>query len=168
MENELLSQLIKTALTHFDEQNTTYSPEFIVAGNYKDTIPNGKISEGKPVFRLGANYQLSQATFLRASWGQGYRYPTIAEQFIFTNAGGLNIFPNPSLKSETGWSSEIGVKQGFKIGEWNGYVDIAAFWSEYQGMMEFQSVQLGFFAFQSLNIGDTRIIGKGHPSPAHQ
>jgi outer membrane cobalamin receptor len=141
------------------EQNTTYSPEFIVAGNYKDTIPNGKISEGKPVFRLGANYQLSQATFLRASWGQGYRYPTIAEQFIFTNAGGLNIFPNPSLKSETGWSSEIGVKQGFKIGEWNGYVDIAAFWSEYQGMMEFQSVQLGFFAFQSLNIGDTRIIG---------
>ena len=24
MENELLSQLIKTALTHFDEQNTTY------------------------------------------------------------------------------------------------------------------------------------------------
>lgn len=141
------------------EQNTTKSPEEIIAGNFRDTIPNGKISEGKPVFRIGANYQLGEKTYLRASWGQGYRYPTIAEQFIFTNAGGLNIFPNPSLKSETGWSSEIGVKQGFKISNWNGYVDVSAFWSEYQGMMEFQSVPLGFFAFQSLNIGDTRIIG---------
>ena len=141
------------------EQNVTYSPEIIIANNFMDTIPNGKISEGKPVFRIGANYQLGEATYLRASWGQGYRYPTIAEQFIFTNAGGLNIFPNPSLKSETGWSSEVGIKQGFKIGDWGGYVDVAAFWSEYQDMMEFQTVSLGFLAFQSLNIGDTRILG---------
>ncbi len=141
------------------EQNITKSPEVVIAGNFTDTIPDGRISEGKPVFRIGANYQLGEATFLRGSWGQGYRYPTIAEQFIFTNAGGLNIFPNPSLKSETGWSSEIGIKQGFKISNFNGYFDVAAFWSEYQDMMEFQSAPLGFFAFQSKNVGDTRIIG---------
>src|SRR5699024_6097443 len=33
----------------------------------------------KPIFRAGGNLKLTQATFLRASYGQGYRYPTITE-----------------------------------------------------------------------------------------
>lgn len=143
------------------EQNKTISPEFINSGPIQDTIPNGEIIEGKPVFRVGANYKVNEGTFLRASWGQGYRYPTIAEQFIFTNAGGLQVIPNPSLESETGWSAEIGIKQGFKISDWNGFIDIAGFWSEYQDMMEFQIAPFGGgeINFQSQNIGDTRILG---------
>ena len=144
------------------EQNITNSPEFINSGVIVDTIPNGKISEGKPVFRIGANYQLGQATYLRGSWGQGYRYPTIAEQFIFTSAGGLDILPNPSLESETGWSAELGIKQGFAIDGWNGFIDVAGFWSEYLNMMEFQvhSLSPSFTPrFQSKNIGDTKILG---------
>jgi outer membrane receptor protein involved in Fe transport len=144
------------------EQNITNSPEFINSGVIVDTIPNGKISEGKPVFRIGANYQLGKATYLRSSWGQGYRYPTIAEQFIFTSAGGLDILPNPSLESETGWSAELGIKQGFSIGGWNGFIDVAGFWSEYLNMMEFQvhSLSPSFTPrFQSKNIGDTKILG---------
>ncbi len=148
------------------EQNITNSPEFVTytppgqsTPLFTDTIPNGKISEGKPVFRLGANYQLGVATYLRASWGQGYRYPTIAEQFIATDAGGINVIPNPSLESETGWSTEIGIKQGFKLGGLNGFFDVAAFWSEYQNMMEFQVAPVGGIRFQSQNIGDTRIRG---------
>lgn len=144
------------------EQNITNSPVFISSGGINDTIPNGKISEGKPVFRVGANYQLGKATYLRSSWGQGYRYPTIAEQFIFTSAGGLDVIPNPSLESETGWSAELGIKQGFAIDGWNGFVDIVGFWSEYQNMMEFQvhSLSTGFTPrFQSMNIGDTKILG---------
>ena len=144
------------------EQNITNSPEFINSGVIVDTIPNGKISEGKPVFRIGANYQLGQATYLRGSWGQGYRYPTIAEQFIFTSAGGLDVLPNPSLESETGWSAELGIKQGFAIDGWNGFIDVAGFWSEYLNMMEFQvhSLSPSFTPrFQSKNIGDTKILG---------
>lgn len=148
------------------EQNITYSPELVsytppgmTNPLFTDTIPDGKISEGKPVFRLGANYQLGLATYLRASWGQGYRYPTIAEQFIATDAGGINVIPNPSLESETGWSSEIGIKQGFKMGGLNGFLDVAAFWSEYQNMMEFQVAPVGGIRFQSQNIGDTKIRG---------
>jgi len=148
------------------EQNVTNSPEFVTytppgssTALFTDTIPDGKISEGKPVFRLGANYQLGIATYLRASWGQGYRYPTIAEQFIATDAGGINIIPNPSLESETGWSTEIGIKQGFKVGNFNGFFDVAAFWSEYQNMMEFQVAPIGGIRFQSQNIGDTKITG---------
>ncbi|MEM6965449.1 MAG: TonB-dependent receptor [Bacteroidota bacterium] len=142
------------------EQNRTLSPEIIASGPIQDTIPNGEIVEGKPVFRVGANYELNEGTFLRASWGQGYRYPTIAEQFIYTIAAGLQIVPNPGLESETGWSTEIGIKQGFKISDWNGFIDVAGFWSEYQNMMEFQvAPSFGLGSFQSQNIGDTRIRG---------
>ncbi|MFZ1497933.1 MAG: TonB-dependent receptor, partial [Saprospiraceae bacterium] len=127
-----------------------------------DTIPNGTTKEGKPVMRIGANYQLSQATYLRASWGQGYRFPTIAEKFITTNFGVASVVPNAKLFSETGWSAEFGVKQGFKIREWQGFADAAFFWSEYNNMMEFNFLLLPpprLVGFQSQNIGNTKITG---------
>lgn len=124
-----------------------------------DTLPNGKKQEARPVFRAGANYQLGKATFLRASWGQGYRYPTIAEQFISTNLGGVPISPNAQLQSETGWSAELGLKQGFKINKYNGFIDLAGFRSEYQNMMEFNFVDLTTTGFQSINVGNTFING---------
>ncbi len=145
------------------EQNKIFSPEVIrLADNTFDTIPNGRSSESKPVFRVGANYQLGKATYLRASWGQAYRYPTIAEKFITTKFSSFaGVGPNPDLISETGWSTEIGIKQGMKIGSWYGYVDVAAFWQEYQQMMEFvfSSFSLNGAIFQSKNQGDTRIRG---------
>ncbi len=136
------------------ERNTINGPE-IVNG---DPIPEGKSTEGKPVFRFGLNYQVAKATFIRTSWGQGYRFPTIAEKYIHTKAGGINIIPNPFLQSETGWTTEIGIKQGFKINKWVGYVDIAGFWSQYFNMMEF-AVSPELDGFQSQNIGDTDIKG---------
>ena len=51
----------------------------------------------------------------------------MAELFISTNQSGLEIYPNPELKPESGWSSEIGIKQGVKTGKWMGYIDVAAF-----------------------------------------
>ena len=44
-----------------------------------DTIPGGKVSESQLISRFGLNYSLTEGTFLRASWGQGYRFPTIVE-----------------------------------------------------------------------------------------
>jgi outer membrane receptor protein involved in Fe transport len=90
-----------------------------------------------PVFRAGTTYQLLEETYIRASGGQGYRFPTIAEKFVFTSVGSLNIFPNPQLEPERGWNAEVGVKQGVKLGNWAGYLDVAAFWTEYRNMMEF-------------------------------
>jgi iron complex outermembrane receptor protein len=135
------------------ERNTINGPE-IVNG---DTIPSGQTTiEGEPVFRFGLNYQLGKLTFLRASWGQGYRFPTIAEKFIKTTAGGVKIVPNPYLESETGWTAEIAIKQGFNIKTWEAYFDVAVFWSQYVKMMEFTASRAGF---QSQNIGDTDIKG---------
>lgn len=129
-----------------------------------DTLAAGTQEESAPVFRLGLNYQLGDVTFVRASWGQGYRYPTIAERFILTDVGGFRVEPNPSLQSETGWSSEIGIKQGFKVSNFQGYVDVTAFWYRYADMIEFNIVQSELsgglpVAFKGTNIGDTDTKG---------
>ncbi len=90
----------------------------------------------KPIFRTGLNYQLAQASFLRASFGQGYRYPSITEKYIETNIGGFPVFANPNLNPESSWNAEIGMKQGFKINNFTGFLDVAAFWQEYQNTIE--------------------------------
>ncbi len=131
------------------------------------------VSEGRPVFRAGLNYQLSKGTFLRASYGQGYRFPTVLEKFIATSTGGITVIPNPDLKSELGWSAEFGVKQGFQLGKWKGFIDLAGFWSEYEDMMEFQaSKDYPGIAYQVQNIGstvingfDVSIMGQGNIGP---
>lgn len=94
-------------------------------------------SEGRPVFRTGLNYKLFEHTNLRASYGQGFRYPTITEKYIHTSAGQINVFPNDTLSPERGWSAELGLRQGFQVSNWRGFVDIAGFWTEYYDMIEF-------------------------------
>ncbi len=136
------------------EKNTVKGPRIVNGIKTKDA----STSEAKPVLRMGANYRLAPYTFFRASWGQGYRFPTIAEKYINTTFGGTLISPNLSLNSETGWSAEIGVKQGFKIHGFQGLLDVAAYRSEYFNMMEFVFTGL-IDGFQSQNIGDTRIQG---------
>lgn len=135
------------------ENNVLKNPGFEYE---RGIIEPSEEEESKPVLRLGLNYKASDFTFVRASWGQGYRYPTIAEKYIFTDVGGFFVVPSPDLQSETGWSTELGIKQGFRVGELEGYFDIAAFLMKYQDMMEFNLVGGGF---ASTNIGDTEIKG---------
>lgn len=125
-----------------------------------------------PLFRVGINYQAAEATYIRASFGQGFRYPTIAERYISTSVGPLTIASNPKLNPEKGLSAELGLKQGFKLGAgWKGYADVSGFFNQYSDMMEFTFGQFGSqanwnninqdfgFGFSSQNIGKTRIMG---------
>jgi outer membrane receptor protein involved in Fe transport len=92
-----------------------------------------------PIVRFGAHYEVAKASHLRASFGQGIRYPAVAERYTSTSVGALNVFMNPNLRPETGWAAEIGFKQGVKIGDkWKGYMDVAGFINQYNDMMEFQ------------------------------
>ncbi|MDB4584586.1 TonB-dependent receptor [Draconibacterium sp.] len=128
-----------------------------------------KDEESGFVTRAGLNYRAAKATFVRTSFGQGYRFPSIAEKYTTTSLGSLNIFPNPDLKSETGWSSELGVRQGITAKNWTGFIDAALFWTEYNNMIEFifgiykpDSVvvpTLDHVGFKSLNVGKARITG---------
>lgn len=133
----------------------------------KDSTTLLKNSAVKPVARIGINYQAMKATFLRASYGEGYRFPTIAEKYVKTNAGAIYIYPNDSLRPETGWNTEIGIRQGFKVAGFAGYVDVSGFWTEYHNMMEFtfgtwdtsETAPFGGLGFKSKNVNDAVIRG---------
>ncbi|MFT6500932.1 MAG: iron complex outermembrane receptor protein [Crocinitomicaceae bacterium] len=126
---------------------------------------NDSITALKPIFRAGSSLKIYQETYLRASYGQGFRFPTITERYIRTGIGNFGVFPNPDLKPESSWNAEIGVKQGIKIGGVYGYLDLAGFWQEYQNTIEYMfgfwgdpSVP-GFAGFKFLNTGESRVLG---------
>jgi len=138
------------------ERNTISGPKIIQGIDIRDKYK----PEGEPVFRLGLNYKLFSHTNFRASWGQGFRYPTIAEKFTNTFSGALLIFPNPDLQSERGQTIELGIRQGFKFSNFKGFADFSVFQSKYYDMIEFhiKSKNKKIF-FIADNIGDTDIKG---------
>lgn len=102
-------------------------------------IRNGDTSNipVQPVIRAGLNYELTKSTFLRCSFGQGYRFPSVTEKYVTTSVGSLNFYSNPALKPEYGWSFEAAAKQVLKIGKWKGFFDVAYFYTRYKNMTEF-------------------------------
>ena len=119
----------------------------------------------RPVFRIGANTRLWKEGYLRASFGEGFRFPSIAERYIFTTVGGLPIVPNPDVNPERSYAAEVGLMQGIKIGKFMGYLDIAGFYQYYINFVEFTAGNFAPpgaalpLAFKSLNTGDARVYG---------
>lgn len=149
-----MGEKLTTSLGLRYEYNDQKSPK-VVDGI---TINDGDLTDGALIARAGINYTLAEFTNIRSSWGQGYRYPTITERFIRTSFGGFQIFPNPILQPENGFSTELAVKQGLKFGSVQGFLDVSGFWQEYSDMIEFSflSNPLGF---KPINVGNTRITG---------
>lgn len=133
---------------------------------YEHFNVNG-MKSAKPVFRAGVNYHAGQATYLRGSFGQGFRFPTIAELYIRTGLGTLQVYPNETLLPETSWSAELGVKQGIQAGGVKGFLDLALFEQRYDQFIEFTFGQwgnpltapLGGLGFSSKNTGQSRVTG---------
>ncbi len=127
---------------------------------------NGEESDLQPIFRAGLNLKVMKETYVRLSYGQGYRFPTIAERYIRTTVGTFGVFENPELKPERSWNAEVGVKQGFKFFNYFGYFDIAFFQQEYRNTVEYlfgfwdsTFSTLGGAGFKFLNTGHSRIMG---------
>ena len=130
-------------------------------------------TEAAPIFRAGANYKIVEGTNVRASFGQAFRSPSVAERFTQTAAGGLLIEPNPDIQVEKGWSAEIGIRQGLKfVNAANkkkyvtGFVDVAGFMMDFNNMIEFgvKPPEVATFpppppVFQARNVADARITG---------
>jgi len=136
----------------------------VTAGaRWESNSMTGDDPEARPVFRFGINHELiDSSTYLRFSFGQGYRFPTVAERYILTDLSLLTIVGNPDLKSETGFSTELGLHQNLKLGKhWLGFAKLAVFYNRYNNMMEFvfggQDRLLA--GFQTINTGDTQILG---------
>ncbi len=95
---------------------------------------------------------------------------SLTERYINSQFSDLSIFANSNLQPETSWNSEIGIKQGFKIGSFMGFIDAAAFWQQYQNTIELIYGQWGkqyvtptIFSytpgFEYLNTGPTQVKG---------
>ena len=126
-------------------------------------------SRQKPVFRAGINKQLGRATFIRASYGEGFRFPSMAELFTLTSTGNVSVLPNPNLEPETSQNIEMGIKQGFKVhrswGSFSGYFDAAYYRLDVQNLMEYTfnnwapSGTFPVLGFKSINVSTARIQG---------
>lgn len=138
----------------------------LLGGRWEFYSLEGK-TENKPIFRTGINYQLDKSkTAFRASFGQGYRYPSIGERFISISVGRYGFYPNPGLLSEKSWNLEFGIMQPFKIFDYQGMIDIAFFSQHYDNYIEFAMGPWGSkgnimdrMGFKYMNIGPARISG---------
>jgi iron complex outermembrane receptor protein len=124
---------------------------------------NDTIRDTKPILRAGTSFKLGKETYLRASVGQGYRFPTITERYIRTNVGSFAVFDNPDLIPETSWNAEVGVKQGFKFSKFYGYFDAAIFYQEYNNTIEylfgFWNFDFALAGFKFVNTGRSKVTG---------
>jgi len=148
------------------EANPVHKLKLVAGVRAEHNSLDGKSDRIVPVFRTGLNWQAAEYTFIRASFGQGYRYPSIAEKFASTTLGSVKIYPNPYVSPESGWSSEIGLKQGILIGETSGQADIALFLSQNQDLIEYvfsnypdPVTGIFDFGFQATNVEQSRIYG---------
>jgi len=114
---------------------------------YEHFSLTGLPDRSAPVIKLGANYLLRDQLSLRASFGQGYRFPSMSEMFVNKPDDRLSIYPNPDLIPESGWSAELGIKKEISYGEWRVYADAALFMMDYKDMMAFT---LGSFVPDSI------------------
>jgi len=121
--------------------------------------------------RFGINYKMGSQTFFRANYAEGFRFPSISEKYIEDSVSSVRIFSNAKLVSEKGWTAEIGIKQGFKIGRFYSMFDLSIFNQDFDSMIEYQFAQwikprehpevdfMRTFGFKAQNIGQTRIAG---------
>ena len=119
-----------------------------------------------PVLRAGLNWQAAEFTFIRASFGQGYRFPSIAEKHASTTLGSVVIFPNPDVMPESGWSTEAGIKQGVSFGRITGQADLSFFLSQNKNMIEYflavytdPETGIPSTGFKATNIEQSRVYG---------
>lgn len=125
---------------------------------------------GFPVLRVASSFAITPKDIIRTNFGQGYRLPSLLEQFVDYNNGVQN-FPNPELRPEIGGSYEIGYKRAFDTKAINGYFDAAIFFNDYTDLIE---PVFGFYnedttiaaisdgnnyGFKNLNITEARILG---------
>jgi len=86
--------------------------------------------------KFGVTWYVSNPVTLRASVGRGFRAPTISERYANIRYGPFYVQPNPNIRSESSWSSEIGVHATTSAGPIPIDVDVAFFNNELYDLIE--------------------------------
>jgi outer membrane receptor protein involved in Fe transport len=167
---EFFEGLINGIYTQFEKTAIDDRLTVALGSRWETYAFSGESQVGFPVFRIAGSFAITPKDIIRTSMGQGYRLPSIAEQFIDFNNGFQN-FPNTELRPEIGGSYEIGYKRAFDRKEISGYFDAAVFLQDYGDLIQ---PVFGFYnkdtsattigninnyGFQSQNIADARILG---------
>ncbi len=103
--------------------------------------------------RLGIHFSPASQTHLRASFGGGFRAPSLAEAFTSTAVTGFQVIPNVQLQPETNASFELGLRQQIAVLE----MDMALFGSHYRELIEPRFLPSGSIQFQ--NVTRARVMG---------
>lgn len=104
--------------------------------------------------RLGVAWTPLAGSGLRASFGTGFRAPSIAEKFTRASGNGVATKPNPALRAERSISYELGARQ--EIGSFLN-IDVALFQSDFDDLIEPVIDTDGRILFQ--NVSRARIQG---------
>jgi iron complex outermembrane receptor protein len=106
--------------------------------------------------KIGLVFRPSERLSARFSTGRGYRAPSAIEQFVSTTQFGYRVVPNPGLRGESVWSTEIGV-----VASPAGvvHVDAAVFHNEFHDLIGPAPAPDQFLVFQFQNVTRARITG---------
>lgn len=105
--------------------------------------------------RAGAVWPTTTGSW-RASVGRAYRAPSLAERFVTTRVFGIRVIPNPSLRSEDGWSAEVG--RTWTPRPWlRG--DAAAFFTHASDLIEPVIIRTPALIIQFQNVERARLLG---------
>lgn len=102
--------------------------------------------------RVALSWQVSDPVRLRATWGQGFKAPTIFQTNFICGFCGLTA-PNPDLRAETSEAFDVGVDIDFGGAE----LSLTAFDQETENLIDFSSTQgyanIAFAEQRGLEIG---------------
>ena len=100
--------------------------------------------------KIGVVFKPEDRISLRASVSHGFRAPAPVEQFVRAEQSGFQVVPNPDLKPERTWASEIGATATIHGWLW---VDGSVFDDEYYDLIDPTAAAgypFGFFQFRNV------------------
>ncbi len=107
--------------------------------------------------KLAFAYRPLEGTSLRASFGMGFRVPSVAEAFLTGSVSNLAAVPNKDLRPEKSFSYEVGATQS--LDAW-GKIDVAAFSSDFHDLIEAGLSSINNFpVIQWRNVTRARVQG---------
>lgn len=116
-----------------DDVKLPYSINLSAGARFDITRIDTSESEYEVNPRVGATWSAGDGTVFRASYGWGFRSPSIAERFTSAAGAGLTTKPNPHLRSERSTSYELGFQQKLPI---PATVDVALFVNDFENLVE--------------------------------
>lgn len=108
--------------------------------------------------KFSSSYRINDYLTARASFGKGFRVPSVAERF-FSNRDFFPLESNLTLKPETSTGYEAGFTLfSFFLNRYTMKADLTGFWNEYRDLVEPTFIQ-NIGAFQFINLTRARIKG---------